>query len=40
MRVKFLAKGNNRSLRWGSNPQLTNYELDVFFLAPNGQARP
>ena len=29
MRVKFLAEGNNGSLRWGSNSRLTEYDSNA-----------
>ena len=36
MRGKFVAQGNNWSLWWGSNPQLTDYESDTIPTAPGG----
>jgi len=42
MRVKFLAQGNNESLRWGSKPRQTDYKsarLQLYQASPRAECR-
>ena len=40
MRVKFLAQGNNESVWWNSNSQMTDYKLATLRTVPTGPSLP